>query len=232
MPRFFFIKINHRCPPINEKRWWTPEDGYDKAGMCGKSAPLFQGFYPVCDPDDPGYSCCGAFGYCGSGKDFCDCPTCVDYLNFPEKILDAPIKPTVPVQWYFLNDVDGKRGKCGRDSPLLNNKIPICNPDDVNGHCCSNGGYCGATKDFCECDGCIDFNKNPNYIYKPKTWWSWSDGVDKAGKCGETAPKINGKNAECDPDSKDSYCCSEYGNCGQGSNFCDCKKCVNYKKKV
>lgn len=136
--------------------------------MCGKTAPLYQGYYPVCDPDDPGYSCCGAFGYCGSGPDFCDCPTCVDYLKNPEKILSEPIKPTIPVNWYFLNDPDGKRGRCGPTAPLLNNKIPICNPDDVNAHCCSNGGYCGAKKEFCECSTCVDFTKQPNFVFKPK----------------------------------------------------------------
>lgn len=31
--------------------------------MCGRSAPLYQGYYPVCDPDDPAHSCCGPFGY-------------------------------------------------------------------------------------------------------------------------------------------------------------------------
>ena len=26
-----------------------------RAGMCGRSAPLYKGYYPVCDSDDPGY---------------------------------------------------------------------------------------------------------------------------------------------------------------------------------
>ena len=60
--------------------------------MCGKSALLYQGYYPVCDPDDPGYSCCGPQGRCGCGPQSCDCQTCVDYLKYPEKILKEPIK--------------------------------------------------------------------------------------------------------------------------------------------
>ncbi|CAG7836050.1 unnamed protein product [Allacma fusca] len=222
-------KINHRCPPIDEKRWWTPEDGYDKAGMCGKSAPLYKGYYPVCDPDDPGYSCCGDQGYCGSGAEFCECPTCVDYRTNPEKIIEEPIKPTMPVSWYILTDPDGKRGRCGRGIPLLNGKTPICNPDDVNTHCCSSGGYCGASPTFCECDGCVDFKKTPDYVYKEKTWWDWADGEDKFGRCGPSAPKMDGKVVKCNPDSS-SHCCAPSGWCGAGSDFCDCVGCVDFTK--
>lgn len=81
------------------------------AGLCGRSAPLYKGYYPVCDPDDPGYSCCGPAGYCGSGEKYCDCPTCKDYGNNPKLILDEPIKPTVPVTWYLLNAKEGLRGR-------------------------------------------------------------------------------------------------------------------------
>lgn len=62
--------------------------------MCGKSAPLYKGFYSVCDMDDPGYQCCGKFGYCGSGTDFCDCVGCLDYAKNPEKLIANPVKPT------------------------------------------------------------------------------------------------------------------------------------------
>lgn len=199
--------------------------------MCGKSAPLYNGYYAICDPDDPGYSCCGASGYCGSGSEYCDCPTCVNYAKNPEKILEEPIKPTTPVRWYFLNDEDGKRGRCGRGVPLLNGSVPICNPDDENAHCCSNGGYCGKGAAYCECSGCVDFKMRPKFEYKEKTWWEWTDGPERTGTCGPTAQRINGKIAECNPDS-DFYCCSAYGSCGQGDAYCNCKNCVNYREKA
>uniref|UniRef100_A0A914UVD2 Chitinase n=1 Tax=Plectus sambesii TaxID=2011161 RepID=A0A914UVD2_9BILA len=93
--------VKHKCPPIEDIRWWNPENGGEsKQGMCGKSAPLINGFYPVCDPDDPGYSCCGAAGYCGSEDEFCKCDTCVDYRADPDRIVAKPVKPTRSVEWY------------------------------------------------------------------------------------------------------------------------------------
>lgn len=91
--------IIHRCLPIDEKRWWTPEDTKGNEGMCGKSAPLYNGYYPICDPEDPGYKCCGAAGFCGSGSDYCNCPTCVDYGFDYSKINQEPVKPTTDVNW-------------------------------------------------------------------------------------------------------------------------------------
>ncbi|CAO4376583.1 unnamed protein product [Caenorhabditis nigoni] len=153
-------KVTYTCVPIDDGRWWTPENSDErKQGQCGKSAPLINGFYPVCDPDDPGFSCCGAAGYCGSGKEYCDCKGCVNYRKDPNRILKAPVKPTRSIQWYTQDAPDGKRGRCGKDVPKINGKIAICNPDDDTKHCCSNGGYCGVGKEYCSCDGCIDYKK-------------------------------------------------------------------------
>lgn len=96
---------SYRCNPLGtEKRWWTPEDKQpEKAGMCGRMAPLYKGFYPVCDPDDPGYGCCGQWGYCGGGADFCDCPNCVNYVLNPERLTEEPVKPSGAVRWHTLD---------------------------------------------------------------------------------------------------------------------------------
>ena len=84
-----------KCPPMVEKRWWTWDESKENAGLCGKTknVPLYNGFYPICDPEDPGHSCCSESGFCGSGPEYCDCPSCVDYAKNPEKIFEEPIKP-------------------------------------------------------------------------------------------------------------------------------------------
>lgn len=76
--------VNYKCSPLKQgqKCWWTPEDGIpDNNGRCGKNAPLYRGFTPKCDPDDPSYNCCGEFGFCGSDSEFCGCKECVNYSN-------------------------------------------------------------------------------------------------------------------------------------------------------
>lgn len=47
--------------------------------------------------------------------------------------------------------------RCGPLAPKLKNgNVAICNPDSDD-YCCSNGGYCGSGKEFCECDGCSNY---------------------------------------------------------------------------
>ena len=170
----------YKCPPIDEIRWWTWAEDQNKAGMCGRSAPLYNGFYPVCNPDDYNYACCGSAGYCGSGPDYCSCPTCVNYGNYPQYILKEPTKPKGPVKWHTSDAPTGSRGRCGHTAPkLANGNYAICNPDDKASHCCSNGGYCGSTDAHCKCDGCIDFTKTPNYMYREITWWTTTENMGR-----------------------------------------------------
>lgn len=86
--------VPFKCLPTDEILWWTPENSDEnRQGMCGKAAPQINGRFPVCDPDDPGYSCCSKTGYCGSGDEFCKCEGCVDYAADPDKILEYSKSP-------------------------------------------------------------------------------------------------------------------------------------------
>lgn len=76
--------INYECSPLRQGQrcWWTPEDQVPgNEGRCGPSAPLYNGNVPKCDPDDSSYNCCGKFGYCGSGDDYCKCDECINFTE-------------------------------------------------------------------------------------------------------------------------------------------------------
>lgn len=64
-------------------------------------------------------------------------------------------------------------------------------------------------------------------LRKAKLWWD-EDNVDRSGKCGVHAPKINGKTPICNPRSN-KPCCSVYGLCGSSRRHCNCFGCINFR---
>lgn len=47
--------------------------------------------------------------------------------------------------------------RCGpKSQKVASGKEAICNPDGDD-FCCSPAGYCGSGKDFCECNGCVNY---------------------------------------------------------------------------
>ena len=54
-------------------------------------------------------------------------------------------------------------GRCGPDAPKIKGQQAICNPDSNTAHCCSKWGNCGSGPGFCDCDGCVDFKKTPDF---------------------------------------------------------------------
>ncbi|XP_015787601.1 uncharacterized protein LOC107364687 [Tetranychus urticae] len=229
------ISHSYKCNPLTEKRHWTQyDDDGSKDRLCGKRAPLINGHYPICDPDDPGYSCCSASGYCGSGPQFCECEGCVDYSLNPDRALNDSIAPSSPSVTWLTTDViqDASKSDCGFNAQsLVNGSRPTCNPDDPQRHCCSSTGFCGTGPDYCECKGCINFNTNSTNSFPEKNWFDWNDGPENAGRCGPRAPRIKGRLAGCDPSSETANCCGPNGYCGTGPDYCKCKECVNFTLK-
>ena len=77
-----------RCPNCLDTRWWSYPS--PNAGQCGVTAPPINDKYlATCDPFDAGYHCCGAFGYCGTGTQYCNCSTCVDYSVALDKVCQS-----------------------------------------------------------------------------------------------------------------------------------------------
>lgn len=77
-------------------------------------------------------------------------------------------------------------------------------------------------------------NNQVNYECSPlkqgqRCWWTPDDSQPgNNGKCGKDAPLYNGHMPKCDPDDLSYNCCSKWGFCGSGSEYCDCAECVNY----
>lgn len=61
-----------------------------------------------------------------------------------------------------------------------------------------------------------------------KRWWDYADSPENAGKCGPNAPRIDGREPICNPASKKYHCCSKYGYCGTGPDFCSCSGCKDF----
>jgi len=167
-------------------------------GSCNKDCPCKNGM------------CCSSYGYCGNNENYCG----IGCLSGP--CLYAPKPADCP------ND-----GTCSADCPC------------PEGYCCSKYGYCGTGDLFCG-EGCQSGNCNgkinpPPVITKttaittskpissvvvttsaapPAPTVSDCSGL-KTGTCNENCPCKN-------PD----HCCSKYGYCGTGDQYCGAG-CVN-----
>ena len=57
-------------------------------------------------------------------------------------------------------------GRCG-PKHLVNGKAGKCDPTaDANekGPCCSPGGWCGNSKDHCDCDECVNYKRKGDLL--------------------------------------------------------------------
>ncbi|XP_035681744.1 lectin-B-like [Branchiostoma floridae] len=80
--------------------------------------------------------------------------------------------------------------------------------------CCSPEGFCGKSRNHCECPDCLDYRKV-----------SWRND----GRCGRNYKAPNGQQAECNPGGN-GPCCSKSGWCGNSRKHCRCYGCTDYSK--
>ncbi|XP_035696580.1 uncharacterized protein LOC118430005 [Branchiostoma floridae] len=102
--------------------------------------------------------------------------------------------------------------RCGAGYPAPNGQTAQCDPAG-RFPCCSTGKWCGNTAAHCTCSGCVHYKKE------------WRDDL----RCGAGYPAPNGQPAKCNPGGR--YpCCAPSKWCGNTSNHCYCRGCVNYGK--
>lgn len=163
------------------------------------------------------------------------------YLNLPTSLLSLVLVIVFngfigtaeggakKVEWHVGYDIaKPNQPRCGMKAPPLPGVFePICNPSDKD-HCCSPYGYCGSGPEFCDCDGCHNFrtDKGKNFGHNQR-WYIEADG-DLFRRCGAKSPLLLGKTAICNPEDPKYNCCSSYGYCGTGSDYCDCEFCSSY----
>ncbi|KAJ8018619.1 hypothetical protein HOLleu_43303 [Holothuria leucospilota] len=228
------------------------EKGVRSDGRCGPHYPLTNGQPGKCDPDSGG-PCCSTDGWCGNTPGHCTCNGCIDYRELERGVrADGRCGPHYPLTngqpgkcdpdsggpccstdgWcgntpyhctcngcIDYSDLErGVRGdgRCGSQYPLTNGQPGKCDPDS-GGPCCSTDGWCGITPYHCTCYRCIDYR-------------DLEQGVRDDGRCGSGFLQDNGQPSKCAPYSE-SPCCSWYGWCGSGHDYCSCSGCVDFRGK-
>ena len=126
--------------------------------------------------------CCSSFGYCGTTTAYCDinngCQS--SYGSCYYNPTSAPTLPPTP------------SGRCG--DPMTGGTGAHC----PAGQCCSHGGYCGTTSNYCDSNlGCQN---------------TYGSCVNTPPVCGAAANGAMCPNGEC---------CSSSGTCGTTSAYCD-----------
>jgi len=85
-------------------------------------------------------------------------------------------------------------------------------------NCCSEYGFCGNDKEYCECDNCINYRL------------VITDKVRSDSRCGSEFPLEDGTPSQCDGCSSN-FCCSKFGFCGSSNEHCSCPECVDYRSE-
>ncbi|KAF2435278.1 hypothetical protein EJ08DRAFT_645636 [Tothia fuscella] len=119
------------CPNVSPS---SPVVG--ATGICGGTSGN------TCEPG----LCCSAFGFCGSGNDYCAEPQCQnEYGDCNGCLRSCPVPRNTPAR--------RPGGLCGASTGA------VCAP----GVCCSASGFCGTGPDFCSAGNCQSQFGNCDY---------------------------------------------------------------------
>ena len=169
-----------------------------------------------CNPVTDGH-CCSHFdsGECGDTAEHCTCEDCVDYAR-----INREWEESGGTQMWRYD------GRCGIRHTLPDGVPGQCNPDGINPCCDQSEGKCGNTSEHCDCKYCTDFKRI-------LAEWKESEGTQKwryDGRCGKRYPLPDGTTSQCDPDGETPCCDQSEGQCGNTSEHCDCKYCIDFKR--
>ncbi|KAH6560130.1 hypothetical protein BASA62_000001 [Batrachochytrium salamandrivorans] len=126
--------------------------------------------------------CCSQYNRCGTGEEYCgdDCQNFFGTCDPPSDLRKVPVTTDA---------------RCGKE----------VNARCKGVECCSDDGYCGSDKDYCDA-GCQPGYGLCNPLLRPQGLT-----VSPHGKCGR------GSKFGCRP----GFCCSRYNYCGLGEEYCD-----------
>ncbi|KAH6560288.1 hypothetical protein BASA60_000001 [Batrachochytrium salamandrivorans] len=126
--------------------------------------------------------CCSQYNRCGTGEEYCgdDCQNFFGTCDPPSDLRKVPVTTDA---------------RCGKE----------VNARCEGVECCSDDGYCGSDKDYCDA-GCQPGYGLCNPLSRPQGLT-----VSPHGKCGR------GSKFGCRP----GFCCSRYNYCGLGEEYCD-----------
>ena len=203
----------------SEKHCSVSQGCQTKFGVCTGTTEIIDNSLSISKDDRcgkehgrcPAGKCCSKYGWCGSSDKYCEisrgCQSEFGECSGTQTSTKTTSKTETTktsVKPYTSVPTISSDGKCGQGHGAC--------PDDK---CCSKYGYCGTTYEHCYISkgcqlgfgSCIDNTKTSTTSPQPTT--PANQKISTNGKCGK-------EDGRC----PNGYCCSQYGWCGNTSDYC------------